>query len=417
MVVRKVNGYGGGIDDPNVDLEAALDIDMVIGMNPGVRQVLVYEDGEGDPFGTELVNSLSAIASDNLAQTVSISYGLDEALQDPADIQAENVVLQQLVAQGIGVFVSSGDHGAYGDLGQGLNAPDPGAQPLVTSVGGTRLITGKHAAYVSEKVWNDLASNDGATGGGISAVWPIPSYQVMNGRSLAANNGGSSTNRNVPDVAAVADPITGVAVYSGLNGGWIVVGGTSVSAPIWAAYTSIASANAKMLGLGQIGFANPGIYELGPRTPLGGGGYNDIYKGSNGDKALYGVPGFKAGFGYDNVSGWGSPLPDLSNSLALLPLRLNNTTPPPAVTGLHGTTTATDATIDYVPAQGATGYLITAQNPATELFANDQVITQHGRAVVSGLMPDTYYRFVVYSVSPGGLTSSIDLYLKTAAAK
>lgn len=417
VVVRKVNGYGGGIDDPNVDLEAALDIDMVIGTNPGVKKVLVYEDGENDPFGTELVNSLSAIGTDNLAQTVSISYGEDEALQDPADIQAENVILQQLTAQGITVFVSAGDHGAYGDLGQGLNAPDPGAQPLVTSVGGTSLFTGANGTYLDEIVWNEL-SRGFATGGGVSAVWPIPTYQLQNGngRSVALNNGGSATNRNFPDVAAVADPYTGVAVYSALNGGWLEVGGTSASAPIWAAYMSIANGYSKMLGLGQIGFANPGIYEIGPRTPEGGGGYNDIADGTNGDAAIYGIPGFSAGYGYDNVSGWGSPLPNLSNSFALLPLRYSsNPNPPPAVSGLHGKAGATSATIDFVRASGATGYLITAQNVSTRLFAN-QVITQRGTAVISGLAPDSDYQFQVYSISPGGVTASIDLFLKTASA-
>ena len=112
IVVRKVNSYGGGIDDPDVELESVLDIDMILATNPGARKIIVYEDGEGDPFGTELVNSLAAIGSDNLAQTVSISYGEDEALQNVADIKAENLLLQQLAAQGISVFASSGDHGA-----------------------------------------------------------------------------------------------------------------------------------------------------------------------------------------------------------------------------------------------------------------------------------------------------------------
>jgi kumamolisin len=179
---------------------------------------------------------------------------------------------------------------------------------------------------------------------------------------------------------------------------------------------SIANGYSKMLGLGQIGFANPGIYEIGPRTPEGGGGYNDIADGTNGDAAIYGIPGFSAGYGYDNVSGWGSPLPNLSNSFALLPLRYSsNPNPPPAVSGLHGKAGATSATIDFVRASGATGYLITAQNVSTRLFAN-QVITQRGTAVISGLAPDSDYQFQVYSISPGGVTASIDLFLKTASA-
>jgi len=416
VVVRKVNGYGGGIDDPGVDLEAALDIDMVIGSNPDVKRVLVYEDGEADPFGVELVNSFAAIGSDNLAQTVSVSYGEDEALQDPADIQAENTELQQLVAQGIAVFVSAGDHGAYGDLGQGLNVADPSSQPLVTAVGGTTLFTGVGAAYQHEITWNELPG-EGATGGGVSTVWPIPSYQVSNGHSEAANNGGSSTNRNVPDVAAVADPYTGVAVYSALNGGWLEIGGTSVSAPIWAGFTSIANANSKMLGLGQIGFANPALYLLGPRRPGGNyGGYNDILDGSNGSAQIYGIPGFNAGFGYDNVSGWGSPQgAPLSTSLALLPLNLNNTNPPPAPTGVHGLAAPTSAKVAFTAAEGATGYLIEVLNPATRIYATE-VITGTTHAVLSGLVAGTNYEFQVYSISPGGVTGPVLLYLSTPSA-
>jgi len=414
VVVRNVNGYKGGIDDPGVDLEAALDIDMVIGTNPDVKKVLVYEDGEVDPFGVELVNSFAAIGSDNLAQTVSVSYGEDEALQDSADIQAENTELQQLVAQGIAVFASSGDNGAYGNSTQvtGLNVADPSSQPLITAVGGTTLFTGLGAAYQDEIAWNELP-DAGATGGGISTVWPIPSYQVLHGHSLAANNGGSSTKRNVPDVAAVADPYTGVAVYSALNGGWFEVGGTSVSAPIWASFFSIANATSKMLGLGLIGFANPALYQLGPVTPESNfGGYHDIVAGSNGNAQIYGIPGFNAGYEYDNVTGWGSPQgTPLYTSLALLPLHLNNTNPPPPPTGQHGVATPTSAKVEFTAAEGATGYLIEVLDPATRVYATE-VITGTNHALINGLVPGTTYEFEIYSISPGGETGVL-LYLST----
>ncbi|MGK3868231.1 hypothetical protein ABI118_15640, partial [Enterococcus faecium] len=84
--------------------------------------------------------------------------------------------------------------------GSGLHAPDPGSQPLLTSVGGTKLHTGTGQVYAGEAVWNSSA---GATGGGVSSVWKIPTWQVVNGVSVAKANGGSSTNRNVPDIAAV----------------------------------------------------------------------------------------------------------------------------------------------------------------------------------------------------------------------
>lgn len=94
----------------------------------------------------------------------------------------------------------------------------------------------------------------GASGGGVSSYWPIPTWQVRTlysippggifktsatPNSIATRNGGSSTMRNVPDLTAVANPLTGVAVYSVINGSWLQVGGTSVSAPVWGGYLSI----------------------------------------------------------------------------------------------------------------------------------------------------------------------------------
>jgi subtilase family serine protease len=153
VTVHKVNGYGGGINDLNVELEAVLDIDMVIGINPNVQEVQVYEDGD-DPFGVALLDALTAMANDNAAQTISISYGTDEAIQGTTQMAAEGVLFQQLAAQGQTVFVSAGDQGAYGRSGNGLNVSDPGSQPYVTSVGGTTLYTGPGSVYSTEQTWN-----------------------------------------------------------------------------------------------------------------------------------------------------------------------------------------------------------------------------------------------------------------------
>jgi len=406
VVARGVNGYGGGIDDPNVELEAVLDIDMEIGTNPKLKALLVYEDGQ-DPFGVALVDSFAAIASDDKAQTISVSYGLDEALQDPADIQAENTALMQEVAQGQTVFVSAGDRGAYGDLGNGLNAPDPGSQPLVTSVGGTTLFTGPGEIYLDEITWNELASLGFATGGGVSSIWPIPSWQLVGGVSVAAANGGSSTYRNVPDIAAVGDPFTGVAVYSALNGGWIQLGGTSVSSPIWAGYTSVINATSKALGLGQIGFANPVLYTLGENYFA----FNDVVDGTNGDALIYGIPGFSAGFGYDNVTGWGSPAFFTAVDWSLLPT-FGNTNPPPSPNGLKGVAGKASVALSWTPATGATGYLVEGIDLAT-FASTPNVIVLGSKATLAGLTSGTQYEFEVFSISPGGTTASVPIYLTT----
>ena len=177
--VEAVSVDGSGTGTNGATVEVVLDIDMVIGINPNVSRVLVYEDAKDNSakqFSVALVDVMERVASDDLAQTLSISYGLDERQIGTASIKAENNALVQLASEGITVLVSAGDQGAYGHTGTKfrpahLNAPDPGSQPFVTSVGGTTLFTFAQEQYLGEEVWNDLGIHDGATGGGVSSVW------------------------------------------------------------------------------------------------------------------------------------------------------------------------------------------------------------------------------------------------------
>jgi kumamolisin len=148
VVVRNVNGYKGAINDPNVELEAVLDIDTLIGINPQIKRVMVYEEGD-DPFAVALLASLTSMADDDAAKIISISYGTDEIIQGNDQLAAEGQVFTQLAAQGQTVVVSAGDDGAYGRIGFGLNVEDPASQPLVTSVGGTTLFTGPKEVYAA----------------------------------------------------------------------------------------------------------------------------------------------------------------------------------------------------------------------------------------------------------------------------
>ena len=293
--VKLVAVNGSPTGDNGADIEVDLDLDAAIGMNPALSQILIYIDSyTNDSFQTGLLDSLNKIATDNKATVVSISYGQDENQQGTSAIKAEGKAFTQLVSQGISVFASSGDDGAGGREGSGLNAPDPGSQPELTSVGGTAMFTNpKTERWVREIVWND---GYGATGGGVSSVWPIPSYQLLKGKSVAVANGGSATMRNVPDIASDAAVITPYSVYCASYGGWLGVGGTSFSSPTWAAMTTIANSDRVNLGLSRLGFINPLIYKLGEN----GKQFHDILKGNNG------TPGFKAGPGYDNDTGFGS---------------------------------------------------------------------------------------------------------------
>ena len=301
VVPRSVNNYGTGVDDPGVELEAVLDIDMIMAMNPAAAEIMVYEDGS-DSFPVALLSSFSAMAKDDKAKTISVSYGVDEDFTSRAAVAAENDALTQLAAQGQAVFVSTGDRGAYGYGSPSLHTTDPSTQPFVTAVGGTTLFVGPKNKLLAQEVWNDLPGF-GATGGGVSTYWPIQSYQRI---FTPARNGGSKTMRNTPDVSAVASPLTGVAVFSALQGGWITVGGTSVSAPIWAGVYSLGSAAALAMGFPSPGFANPILYKIAAFEGLYPGDLVDIYDGNNGDTSVYGAPGYSAGAGYDNASGLGS---------------------------------------------------------------------------------------------------------------
>jgi subtilase family serine protease len=408
---RNVNGYGGGINDPGVELEAVLDIDMIIGINPAAKEVLVYEDGD-DPFGVALIDALTDVAGDNLAQTLSISYGTDEAIQGNAQIAAEGQVLVQLAAQGQTVLVSAGDNGAYGRSGFGLNASDPGAQPFVTSVGGTTLFTGPNESYIEEEVWNLLLGGLGATGGGVSAFWPIPSWQFEtdlsgNKVSVAVTNGGSSTNRNFPDIAAVGNPATGVAVYSALNGGWIQIGGTSVSAPIWAGYVSILDAARRTTGLGKIGFFNPTLYNLA-ETHFGVA--HDISSGSNGNVTFFGIPGYNAGLFYDNCSGWGSIWGESCASI-LLSTPTKTGTRPAGFGGISGTAQITTAKVSWAPSNGATGYLI--QVSPTNNSTVDNYVSKSTSVALTGLAPKTSYVVAVVALNPSGARQAANVIFLT----
>jgi subtilase family serine protease len=308
-----VNGSPTTVSNLNVELEAVLDIDMIIAINPAVAKVLVYEDSI-DSFQTALLDAITRVGDDNKAQILSISYGEDEGLQGTDAMNAENSALIQLASEGITVLASSGDSGAYGDLSSfPYNVSDPSSQPYVTGVGGTSLYTRPGALYSVETAWNNLGVGIGASGGGISSYWSLPDFQITKygGIFYLTQNGGSASYRNVPDVAAVGDPLTGVGVYSKGNGGWVQIGGTSVACPIWAGYLSIINTGFNYAGMGPIGCFNPMLYAVGSNIYLGYPSEScyDILDGTNGNPTINGLggyPGFFTGPGYDNVTGNGS---------------------------------------------------------------------------------------------------------------
>jgi len=181
----------------------------------------------------------------------------------------------------------------------------PASSPNALACGGTKLVGNTSTfAITSEVVWNELASSEGATGGGVSDVFPLPSYQASAG--VPASAAGGRAGRGVPDVAGNADPVTGYLVV--VDGQRQPIGGTSAVAPLWAGLIArLAQATGKRLGLLQ-----PMLY-AGASAGVATQGFNDIVGGTNG--------AYKAGPGWDACTGLGSP-----NGAALLTL-LSGTTP------------------------------------------------------------------------------------------
>jgi kumamolisin len=149
----------------------------------------------------------------------------------------------------------------------------------------------------SEVVWNETAANEGASGGGVSDVYALPSWQADAGVPARAGGSGSgsgsgSGGRGVPDVAGNADPVTGYQIYSG--GKAQVVGGTSAVAPLWAALVSrLAQATGQRFGLIQT------LLYAGVTPGTAVPGFRDTTSGNNG--------AYTAGPGWDACSGLGSP--------------------------------------------------------------------------------------------------------------
>jgi kumamolisin len=237
---------------------------------------------------------------------VSISWGQSEDQWSAQSRTAMDQAFADAAALGVTVTVASGDNGSSDDPSEQtqVHCDFPASSPNALACGGTKLV-GNTASFAitSEVVWNELASNEGAGGGGVSDVFPLPSYQANAGVPAPAAGG---SGRGVPDVAGNADPVTGYLVV--VDGQRQTIGGTSAVAPLWAGLIArLAQATGKRFGLLQ-----PMLY-AGAAPAAAAPGFNDIVQGNNG--------AYKAGPGWDACTGLGSP-----NGAALLDL-LSGTTP------------------------------------------------------------------------------------------
>ncbi|SFU52322.1 S8 family serine peptidase [Alicyclobacillus macrosporangiidus] len=272
------------------DEEATLDLQWAGALAPGA-DIVVYEANAGDTyasFAQSMTRTLQYILHDTQHRptVLSISYGDGEISFDPADLRQWADLIRQLDARGITVCIASGDQGAYGlhdpNGPKARHADAPASAPFAVAVGGTSL-----QPDGTETAWTYRGpENGGATGGGFSAVFAKPSYQ-------SAIHG---TGRGVPDVACNADPATGYQII--FQGQSAVVGGTSVSCPVFAAAVALANQRRAQRGLPPLSGLAALLY--GAQMT---GVYRDI---TAGDNTYDGVAGYAAGPGWDACTGFGS---------------------------------------------------------------------------------------------------------------
>ena len=282
------NGSNNPTGDPNgPDGEVMLDIEVSGSIAPAAKIVVYFAENTDAGF----LNAITTAVHDstNNPSVVSISWGGPESSWTPQDMTSMDEAFQSAAAMGVTVCVAAGDDGSTDGVKDGLNHVDfPASSPNVLACGGTELVASGNTIS-SETVWNELAKNEGATGGGISDFFPLPSWQNEAGVPASANPN-HNLGRGVPDVAGDADPTTGYVTL--VDGSPDVIGGTSAVAPLWAGLIALINES-----IGKpVGFVNPLLYPSASTAA----DFNDITSGNNG--------AYSAGPGWDPCTGLGSPI-------------------------------------------------------------------------------------------------------------
>ena len=266
---------GSTTTDTGYEQEASLDTEWASALAPGAK-IRIYGGNVNDPGeNDEILQQVFAdLATNPTMNQFCICIGGNELEIERDYLIIEAQYMANLASAGVSVLVASGDDGAKPD--GVLQVTYPTSDPDVTGVGGTSLTSATVPPV--ETVWN---SSEGSSGGGVSAVFSRPPWQVGTGVP-------AGTMRLVPDVAATADPNHGATVY--FHGSTITFGGTSWAAPIWTGFCAALNQNRAT----PLGLLNPALYPL-----VGTPSFNDITSGGNGV--------YTAGPGFDLCTGLGSP--------------------------------------------------------------------------------------------------------------
>ncbi len=300
--------------------EATLDLELLDAAAPGLKEIDVYES---QATASDVLRALTdALATrGRKPDVISASLGTCEAdvraAIGTAGMQTVEQTLQLAAATGVSVLAASGDTGSTGCLStQGapldtLGVDFPASSPWVTGVGGTNLTLSTANTMAdpatNQVVWNDEPTLAGAGGGG-GSLFPRPGYQ---------NGLQTSSRREVPDVAMLADPLPGYEIYCTATSNcvsnsrpnpWIAFGGTSAATPLLAGGIALVDEDLRLHGQENLGFVNPLLYST-ERSTTATATLSDVVSGSNDISAqLFGraLGCCTARTGYDEASGLGS---------------------------------------------------------------------------------------------------------------
>ena len=267
--------------------ETVLDLEILHEVAPQAKLVVYLsaaDFGHGDRAFDQMV-------TDHMGSIISESLGACEPDTSGGHRNAYAGIQDRALAEGMSHFVASGDSGAYTC---GEDQPPagsfPSTLPTVTAVGGTTVFQSQQGIYFKEMAWGGPLDQSGS-GGGYSHFYGAPNYQQS-----VLNSVGHGL-RQVPDVAADADPSTGFHIVFGGQDGQ--VGGTSAATPLWAGTIALVNQDLVNKGLREVGFANPALYWMGQNSStLRAKPFHDVTTGSN--------LAYAAGAGWDFATGWGS---------------------------------------------------------------------------------------------------------------
>ncbi|MBV9281676.1 MAG: S53 family peptidase, partial [Chloroflexi bacterium] len=291
-----------GSSDLKVEGEAELDLEVAHEIAPGAR--LVVYNCSLTCSTSDMLNLETRAVQATAHGIISISLGGCESAEGSSAVQAENNVFAQADALGESVLVASGDSGAYTCLEQdwgGAPSPQaigvsaPASEPSVTAVGGTSLDLHANSTWYREEAWQNAAATAGS-GGGISQYFARPSWQRGPG---VVNFYDTTNHREVPDISADADPLTGAQVV--ISGQLTQVGGTSQATPIWAGMMALIDQYLRQQGRTVAGFLNPALYALAANRPT----YPPFHDITVGDNLVYpATPGYNLATGLGTPDAW-----------------------------------------------------------------------------------------------------------------